>query len=120
MKRILIVDDQKNIRDLVKATLKIFDAEFITADNGEDAISLAGEFKPDIIIMDIVMPGKVDGLQALRKIHSTNETQDCKVVLLTSQNADRDKNFGYNSGASGYLVKPFRPIELINLTESLL
>ncbi len=120
MRQFLIVDDLENIRKLMIATLKIFDADFITADNGKDAVRLTKEHKPDIVIMDILMPGKIDGFQALKEIRENNETKDIKIILLTTKDETNDKKTGYNSGASGYLTKPFRPVELINLVESLL
>lgn len=120
MKKILLVDNHKNIITLLETTLSIFDLEFIRTDNGSDAIKLAKANIPDIILLDIKMPGKINGFQVLKHIKKNIKTTNCKVILLTSISGDKDIKKGLSFGASGYLKNPFHPVELISLIESLL
>ncbi len=120
MKKILLVDDHKNIITLLEATLNVFDLEFINTDNGADAITLTEAHIPEIILLDVKMPGKINGFQVLKHIKGNVQTENCKVILLTSMSGDKDIEKGLNLGAAGYLNKPFHPVELISLIESLL
>ncbi len=85
MKKILIVDDQAEVRELVEVTLRIEDYQIFKAKSGEEAIEIATAEKPELIIMDIMMPGGMDGLEATRIIKNDPETGGCKVIMLTAK-----------------------------------
>ncbi len=120
MKRILIVDDEEEIRKLVAATLPKIDCEVLSAESGEEAVKIAKNKKPDLIMMDINMPGRYDGLQATSLIKNDPGTRDCFIILLTSFGADRDKQKGFEAGADDYFVKPFSPLELLRKIDEIL
>jgi two-component system, OmpR family, phosphate regulon response regulator PhoB len=114
VKKVLIVDDQKEIRDLVEVTLSIENYLILKASNGEEAVGIARREKPDLIIMDVTMPGKLNGLDATRKIKSDPEAQGCKIIMLTGLDEEEDQKSGLQAGADEYFTKPFSPLQLIN------
>ncbi len=120
MKKILIVDDLIEIRELVGVTLRSDDYRVIQAESGEKAIEIARAEKPDLIIMDIMMPGEIDGLEAIRVIKNDPETKDCKIIVLSGKGQAVDIEEGSKAGADGYFVKPFSPLELIKKVEEVL
>ena len=121
MKTILIVDDHERIRELVAVTLgDIGDYQIIEAKNGEEGVTLAKENNPDLILMDVTMPGKYDGLEATRIIKADPDTSKIHLIMLTAKGQVADKEKGKQAGADGYFVKPFSPVELIRKVESLL
>lgn len=119
MKKILFVDDHEKIRELVSVTLgdeyQVFQAE-----TGEQAVEIAKREKPDLIIMDIMMPGRVDGLEATKIIKGTPETKDCHILMLTAKGQQWDIDDGFKSGANDYIVKPFSPTLLVQKVEEIL
>lgn len=120
MKKILLVEDQESIRELLKETLGGQAYQFFDADSAEQSVEIAKKQKPDLIIMDIMMPGNIDGLQATRMIKQNPETKDCLVILLTAKGQDKDRELGYEAGADEYFIKPFSPLELIKKVEELI
>lgn len=119
-KKILVVDDEKDIRDLVEATLLRGDHVVIKAESGDRAIEIARAEKPHLILMDIMMPGKVDGLQATRILKNDPATQRCTIVLLTAKAQMADRREGIEAGADDYFVKPFSPLELLRKVDQIL
>jgi two-component system phosphate regulon response regulator PhoB len=120
MRKILIVDDQLEVRELVEVTLRSEDYQVLQAENGEKGIEMAKAEKPDLIIMDIMMPGGMDGLEATRRIKNDHETKDCKVIILTAKGQETDREKGLEAGADDYFIKPFSPLELIRKVEEIL
>ena len=120
MKKILIVDDQLEIRELVDVTLRGEDTQIIMAETGEQAIEIAKNEKPDLILMDIAMPGDIDGLKATRIIKNDPETKDCKIVILSAKGQKIDIEKGSEVGADEYFIKPFNPLDLITKVEEIL
>jgi len=120
MKKILIVDDQPEVRELVEVTLRVEDYNILQAKNGKKAIEIVKAEKPDLIIMDIMMPGELDGLEATRIIKNDPETNDCKIIMLTAKGQQADREKGFEAGADDYFVKPFSPLELIKTVEEVL
>ena len=120
MKKILIVDDQVEVRDLVEVTLRSGDYQVFQAESGEEAIEIARAEKADLIIMDIMMPGGMDGLEATRALKNDPETKDCTIIMLTAKGQKADREKGFEVGADDYFVKPFSPLELIKKTEEIL
>ena len=120
MKKILIVDDEAEIRDLVERTLHAEDRTVLKAENGGKAVEIACAEKPDLIMMDIMMPGSIDGLEATRILKADAQTRDCVVVILTGRDEDIDRERGLKAGADDYLVKPFSPLELMRKVDDVL
>jgi two-component system, OmpR family, phosphate regulon response regulator PhoB len=120
VKKILIVDDQAEVRELVEVTLRIGDYRIFQARSGEEAINISKAEIPDIIIMDVMMPGGMDGLQATRLIKDDPETRECKVIMLTAKGQQADREKGMEAGADDYFIKPFSPLELISKVEEVL
>ena len=120
MKTILIVDDQAEVRELVEVTLRVEDYRIIQAGNGKDAVETACKERPDLIILDVMMPGEIDGLEAARQIRKDPATADCRIVMLTAKGQQMDRQAGFNAGADDYFVKPFSPGGLLEWVETVL
>jgi len=113
MKKVLIVDDQDMIRKLINMTLDNGLFETIEAVNGEHAIEEIEKCKPDLVILDIMMPGEVDGLGVCRIVKSTEEWCDIPILFLSAKSQKIDIEEGLNAGADDYLLKPFSPEHLL-------
>ena len=107
--RVLVVDDEKNIVDIIKYNLKKEGYDVITAYDGEEAVRLNEKEEPDLILLDIMMP-KLDGYSACRKIR---EKYDTPIILLTARAEEVDKVLGLELGADDYVTKPFGTRELM-------
>jgi len=119
MKKILIVDDQVEVRELVEVTLRVEDYQIFQAKSGEEAIEIAKAEKPELIIMDIMMPGGMDGLEATRILKNDPETKGCTIVMLSAKGQDEDRKKGFEAGADDYFSKPFSPMALIDKIEEI-
>jgi DNA-binding response OmpR family regulator len=108
-KTILVVDDEQRLVSVVKAYLEQEGFRVVTASNGRDAIHVARKEKPDLIILDIMMP-EMDGYEFLRIHRKERETP---IIMLTARVADDEKVIGLELGADDYVTKPFKPRELI-------
>ncbi len=120
MKKILIVDDQKEIRELIEISLREKGFHLLQAESANEALDKVKKEKPDLVIMDIMMPGKIDGLEATRTIKSDPQTRDIKIIILTVKGQDSDREKGLKAGADEYCIKPFKPYEILNLIEKVL
>jgi len=120
MKKILIVDDQVEVRELVEVTLRIEAYDIFEARSGEEAIAVWRAEKPDLIIMDVMMPGGMDGLEATRTIKGDPDNHDCRIIMLTAKGQEADREKGFEAGADDYFIKPFSPLELIQKVEEVL
>ena len=112
--RILIVDDEKEIRDLVEIYLKGEGYETIKAQDGEEALYLLKENEIDLVILDVMMP-KLNGIETCLKIR---EESEIPIIMLSAKSEDIDKILGLNMGADDYLSKPFNTLELIARVKS--
>ena len=120
MKKILIVDDQLEVRELVEVTMRAGDYQILKAQSGEEALEIVKAEKPELIIMDVMMPGGMDGLEATRILKNDPETKDCKIIMLTAKGQQNEREKGIEAGADDYFVKPFSPLELIRKVEEFL
>jgi CheY-like chemotaxis protein len=121
MKKILIVDDQVEVRELVQVTLEIGDYQILSAENGQQAIDIAKAEHPDIILLDIMMPGSdVDGIEACRRLKADPATADITIVMLSAKGQENDITTGKIAGADDYFTKPFSPIALIEKVEAVI
>ncbi|MDQ7782473.1 MAG: response regulator [Desulfomonilaceae bacterium] len=120
MKKILVVDDMSELRELVAKTLARDDCRVLEAESGEQALRLARDEKPDLIMMDIMMPGTIDGLEATRILRNDPLTKGCKIIMLTAKGQAADITKGIDAGADDYFVKPFSPLELMRKVDEIL
>jgi CheY-like chemotaxis protein len=120
--RILIVDDQPDIRKLIRLTLQhLDDAEVYEASNGGDGWRMAQDLKPDLILLDVMMPGELDGYQVCAKVKSDPVLAgQTKVVLLTARAQKEDEEQGRKAGSDAYLTKAFSPLKLLDLVDNML
>ena len=116
-KEVLIVDDHAELRKLVRMTLEYDDYAIAEADSGDRALERLGKSRPDVVILDVMMPGKLDGYQVCERIKSDSALSGTHVVLLTARGQKADIERGRQAGADSYLVKPFSPLELIETVE---
>jgi twitching motility two-component system response regulator PilH len=112
IRKILIVDDSPTERHVLNSMLTKAGYEVVASDNGEDAIVRAKQAKPDLILMDVVMPG-LNGFQATRAISRDPDTFAIPVILCTSKSQQTDKIWGLRQGARDYVVKPVDRDELL-------
>jgi CheY-like chemotaxis protein len=108
-KRILVVDDEKDIREIIKIALSDAGFEVVEAGDGKTAIEMAKSQKPDLITMDIIMPN-LDGFEAAKIIKENPETKNIPIIILSVMAQDKDK---YIQGITDYISKPFRTDELV-------
>jgi twitching motility two-component system response regulator PilH len=118
VRKILVVDDSPTDRQFMLETLAKKGYQVVTAENGEDAIAKAKSELPDLILMDVVMPG-LNGYQATRQITRDDATKHIPVIMCTSKGADTDKIWGMRQGANDYLVKPIDAGQLLAKIASL-
>jgi twitching motility two-component system response regulator PilH len=112
VRKILVVDDSPTDRQFMLETLARKGYQVVTAENGEDAIAKAKSELPDLILMDVVMPG-LNGYQATRQITRDDATKHIPVIMCTSKSADTDKIWGMRQGANDYLIKPIDAGQLL-------
>jgi CheY-like chemotaxis protein len=120
MKTIMIVDDQPHVRQLVEISLRRDDWRVVAVESGEAAIAQASAQPPDLVIMDIMMPGGMDGFQAIEALKSDPATAACPVLVLTAKSHESERRRSLDLGAAGYLAKPFKLATLIAQVEELL
>lgn len=120
MKRVLIVEDQADIRKLIRMTLEFESYEIHEASDGAFGLRMASAVRPDLVLLDVMMPGEMDGLQVCQAIKSNPALASVKVVLLTARGQSRDREAGKQAGADEYLVKPFSPLQLMDTIERLM
>ncbi|MBK21743.1 MAG: hypothetical protein CMP63_05450 [Flavobacteriales bacterium] len=114
MSKVLIIEDEKNIRETIKEILELNDYQIATAENGLIGIAKALQFKPDLIVCDVMMP-EMDGFETLKNIRAINDISNTPFVFLTAKTETRDFREGMNSGADDFLNKPFNTQELLEV-----
>jgi DNA-binding response OmpR family regulator len=117
--RILIVEDQPDICKLIRMTLEFGDFEIHEAHDGETGLNMARAIKPHVMLLDVMMPGLLDGYQVCSRIKADPALQQIQVVMLTARGQVTDIAAGEAAGADAYLVKPFSPLELIERVEAI-
>jgi two-component system, OmpR family, alkaline phosphatase synthesis response regulator PhoP len=109
--KILIVDDEAHIRMLIAQTLEELEdegVEFLTAENGEAALEIIQEVKPNLVFLDVMMP-KMNGMDVCRKVKKELGIKDVFIILLTAKGQEMDRQKGQEVGADVYMTKPFDP-----------
>ena len=117
--KILVVEDDKSISDLITLHLKKNNFGYLVVHNGEDALSHLDNFMPDFIILDWMIPG-LSGLEVLRRIRNKQEYKNLPILMLTAKNSEQDKIISFESGLDDYITKPFLPSELIARVKAIL
>lgn len=111
-KKILAVDDERHIVRLIQVNLERAGYEVSTAYDGLEALRAIEEDRPDLIVLDVMMP-QLDGFETLKRLKANPNTADIPVIMLTAKSQDADVFRGWQSGVDCYLTKPFNPMELL-------
>ena len=115
--KILIVDDNQQLRDMLTLSFsQIPNCDVLNAKNGSEALNIIRTERPNIVFLDIMMPGEIDGY-AVCEFVKTSSFKDCFVVILSARSHARDKNYGFAMGADKYVTKPFSPLKLIEIID---
>ncbi|MEP7144449.1 MAG: response regulator [Ferruginibacter sp.] len=120
--KILIVDDEAHIRMLIEQTLEELEDEdviFLTADNGEDALKIISEEKPQLVFLDVMMP-KMNGMEVCRRVKKELSLDGVYIILLTAKGQELDRQKGQEVGADVYMTKPFDPETILNKARTVL
>ncbi len=118
-KLILIVEDSETHRQLAEQVCTNNGYEVISTDEGEKAIEIATEKQPDLILLDVILPGQ-NGFQVCRQLKKTPETENIKVILVTSKSQPSDKFWGKKQGADDYITKPYDEDDLLTAIERMI
>ena len=110
--RILVVDNEADIRRFVEVNLRLEGFEVVSANDGEEGLAAAFEEAPDLVLLDVMMPG-IDGIEVCRRLRADPRTSHIPVILLTAKSMTVDKVVGLAAGADDYVLKPFDPMELV-------
>lgn len=120
MKKILIIDDHAQSRQLVKWALAESGFQLYEASNGEAGVNIARHVNPDLVLLDVVMPGARDGYQVCAELRADEALAGVKIILLSSNDQPQDRQRGQQAGANAYLAKPFKPASLRGVVVKLL
>ena len=115
----LVVDDERAIRMLCRVNLTASGIDVLEAEDGTAALDLARGEQPDLILLDVMMPG-LDGWEVARRLADDPQTREIPVVFLTARAGDDDRMLGEQAGGVGYVVKPFDPVTIANVVENVL
>jgi two-component system, OmpR family, phosphate regulon response regulator PhoB len=116
---VLLCDDEEVLRQLVRATLDNGEYSIVEATDGDESLELARRLRPDLIVLDMMMPGR-SGLEVLQELRGDPNLGSTPVIMLTARARQADREAAAAAGADRYLAKPFSPLELISLVEELL
>lgn len=120
MTSLLIVEDQPEIRMLIQMALEFENFEIHEAADGDAALAQLPTLRPDLVLLDVLMPGSRNGLDVCRAIKADAALSGTRVVMLSARSQPSDRQAGLAAGADAYLVKPFSPNELLRLIGKLL
>ena len=109
---ILVVDDDPDIARFVEVNLRSAGYDVAVAGDGEEALERAGELRPDLVLLDVMMP-RIDGFEVAQRLRKNPQTANTSIIMLTAKALSADKVTGLQSGADDYIIKPFDPIELL-------
>jgi CheY-like chemotaxis protein len=112
MHKVLIVDDQADIRRMMMIALS-GDFDLLEAGDGVTALQMVRQHRPDVVLLDVMMPGEMDGLQVLAAIRNDPQLKDTRVIMVSAKGQVSDSELGIQMGANAYFVKPFSPLQLL-------
>ena len=113
MTRVLVVEDHADIRRLIRMSLELEAYEVAEASNGVVGMELVREQAPDVLLLDVMMPGGVDGLELCRQVRADPRLQHTRILMLSACGTAVDRQRGRDAGADGDLVKPFSPLQRV-------
>lgn len=119
MKTILLADDEANLRMLVHTTLDDPQYRILEAGDGATALNLARQERPDLLVLDWMMPG-MTGIEVARALRQDAATAHIPIIMLTAKGQEKDREQGYSLGTHAYLIKPFSPLELLEKGQEIL
>lgn len=119
MVKILVAEDERDIRELISYTLMFAGYEIIQASNGADAVDLATKENPDLVLMDVRMP-RITGYQACEVLKNKPETKDTPIIFLSAKGQESEIQAGLGAGAVKYILKPFVPDDLTTQVQNVL
>lgn len=118
MRKLLIADDEAGVRSLVKMTLESGDYEILEAPDGAQALALAKQHRPELVLLDVSMPGP-SGFEVCRAIKGDPQLEETKVIMLTAKAQEADISEGNAAGADDYFTKPFSPVALMRKVDEI-
>ena len=119
MKSILTIEDQADIRKLIRMTLEFESWQVHEAVDGPTGVALAQQLRPDVVLMDLMMPGEYDGIEACRRIRADPSLAATAIIVISARGLAVDRQAALDAGANQYLFKPFSPLDLIDTIEAL-
>lgn len=121
-KTALVVEDHKEVRDLVRAALGLSERrlEVFEAADGESALDTARIVRPDVVLLDVMMPGPIDGFGVCQRLRADPRTREARIVMLTARGTAADVHQGKLAGCDAYVIKPFSPMLLMQTVDALL
>jgi CheY-like chemotaxis protein len=119
VKSILTIEDRADIRKLIRMTLEFESWQVHEAVDGPSGVALAQQLRPDVILMDLMMPGEYDGLEACRRIRADPSLAGTAIIVISARGLAVDRQAALDAGANQYLFKPFSPLDLIDTIEAL-
>jgi DNA-binding response OmpR family regulator len=117
--KVLVCDNEEALRVLVRGALELGDYEILEARDGDQSLELARKFEPDLIVLDMMMPGR-SGLEVLADLRAEQRFAETPVIMLTARAQAADRATALEAGATRFLPKPFSPLELASTVEELL
>lgn len=117
--RILLIDDNRTVFRLLEAIVRIKGYQLLYAENGQQGIVMARQEKPDLILLDVMMPD-IDGFKVCQYLKDNNDTKDIPILFLTARGAEGDLEAGRRAGADGFMTKPFQTVEVLGQIKRLL
>jgi DNA-binding response OmpR family regulator len=117
--KVLVCDNEEALRALVRGALELGDYEILEARDGDQSLELARKFEPDLVVLDMMMPGR-SGLEVLAELRAEERFADTPVIMLTARAQAADRAAALEAGATRFLPKPFSPLELATTVEELL
>ena len=119
-KIILVIEDQPEIRKLICMTMDYDGFEIHESDNGDSGLKMIKALRPGVVLLDVIMPGSIDGFQVCERVRADPEIAHTPIVMLTARGQQSDILTGRRVGCDEYLTKPFSPLQLIEIVERLL
>ncbi len=115
MKKVLIVEDQVDVLKLLEMVLRAEDRTFFLTESGEEALEIAREVIPDVILLDIMLPGGMNGYEVARTLKNDPATANCSIIVMTARVQEQDKAEAFDAGADDFIGKPYNLEDLRNM-----
>jgi len=107
LKKILLVDDQEDVQRLMSLVLENKERLLLHAFSGEQALQVAEREKPDLVLLDVMMPGGIDGFEVARRMRASVVNCDCPIVFITAKVQEKDREMAFSAGGDAFIAKPF-------------